>query len=285
MTLLNIIKVTFGIFIVSLVLTVSAWAQHIPLDGQPNFRDLGGMKTSDGHRIKQGLLFRSGEINKLSEADIAVIKELKLSKVIDFRSTKEINTRGQNMLPESVNYTHIAIDGEALWTKEFAQFFKGNLKAIPPDLLSQFNQWTVTNASEQFTAFFQELEASSGPLLYHCTHGKDRTGMATVLLLVTLGVPLETAREDYLRSNTYRDEVNKKELAYIRANLAKRMKIDPKDVDISHLKAAYYVSSGDFDAFIDAIKAKSGSVEAYLRNHLKITNEIRDALRFKYLEK
>ena len=74
--------------------------RHVKLDGQPNFRDLGGYATTDGRRIKRGQIYRSGQLSTLSEQDLATLEKLKIRTVVDLRGTSEVQTRGKDRLPE-----------------------------------------------------------------------------------------------------------------------------------------------------------------------------------------
>jgi protein-tyrosine phosphatase len=60
--------------------------RHVPLSGQPNFRDLGGYETADGRRVKWGRVYRSGELSQLSEDDVAKLGDLGIKTVVDLRS-------------------------------------------------------------------------------------------------------------------------------------------------------------------------------------------------------
>ena len=64
-----------------------------------NARDLGGYSTTDGRRIKPGLLFRSNTLHRLSDADVAVLGDLNLACVIDFRHAHEKQLVGPDLLP------------------------------------------------------------------------------------------------------------------------------------------------------------------------------------------
>ena len=76
--------------------------RHIALDGQSNFRDLGGYKTADGHSVKWGQVYRSGELPKLSDADLERLEELKINTVVSFLTEAEIKRDGPDRLPVGV---------------------------------------------------------------------------------------------------------------------------------------------------------------------------------------
>lgn len=76
--------------------------RHVALDGQPNFRDVGGYETTDGRTVKWGEVYRSGELPRLSDEDVAKLEELDIRTVVSFLTEKEIEARGPDRLPEGV---------------------------------------------------------------------------------------------------------------------------------------------------------------------------------------
>lgn len=75
--------------------------RHISLEGQSNFRDIGGYKTTDGRTVKWGEVYRTGELPRLTDEDVAVLKKLDLQMVHNFLLEEEIAQRGQDRLPSS----------------------------------------------------------------------------------------------------------------------------------------------------------------------------------------
>ncbi len=181
----------------------AAHVRVLPLQGGRNFRDLGGYRTADGRTVKWGLLYRSGQMHDLTPADYATLQRLGIRTVCDFRDTRERTAEptlwpaGQKPKVLSDDY---ALDMSAMkipgdpgtWTHE--QVVTA-MTATYPKLLEQFNG--------QYRRMFAELLAGDVPLAFHCTAGKDRTGVAAALLLTALGVPRATIIDDYLLSNQH----------------------------------------------------------------------------------
>ncbi|KTT95243.1 protein tyrosine phosphatase, partial [Sphingomonas yabuuchiae] len=175
----------------------------LPLQGGRNFRDLGGYRTADGRTVKWGLLYRSGQMHDLTPADYVTLQKLGIRTVCDFRDTAE-RTREPTLWPAGqrpkVLSDDYALDMSAMrlpgdpstWTHE--QVVTA-MTATYPKLLDQFNG--------QYRRMFAELLAGDVPLAFHCTAGKDRTGVAAALLLTALGVPRATIIDDYLLSNEH----------------------------------------------------------------------------------
>ena len=183
--------------------TAPAHTRVLPLQGGRNFRDLGGYRTADGRTVKWGLLYRSGQMHDLTPADYVTLQKLGIRTVCDFRDTRERTTEptlwpaGQTPKVLSDDYaldmSAMKIPGDpASWTHE--QVVTA-MSATYPKLLDQFNG--------QYRRMFAGLLAGDVPLAFHCTAGKDRTGVAAALLLTALGVPRATIVDDYLLSNRH----------------------------------------------------------------------------------
>ncbi len=180
-----------------------AHTRVLPLQGGRNFRDLGGYRTGDGRTVKWGLLYRSGQMHDLTPADYAYLQKLGIRTVCDFRDTAE-RTREPTLWPAgqrpkvlsddyALDMSAMKIPGDpSTWTQR--QVVTA-MTATYPKLLDQFNG--------QYRRMFAELLAGDVPLAFHCTAGKDRTGVAAALLLTALGVPRATIIDDYLLSNEH----------------------------------------------------------------------------------
>ena len=164
--------------------------------GGRNFRTLGDCATTEGRQVLRGRAFRSGHPGAMAEELRAEVAGLGLRTVVTLQTQQEIDLLGDpvhELLPE-VHWEHIPIGD---------RWFKGN-NLFPGDTASQgaFYVSMVRDYPEEWTRFlrlFGDPERYS--ILYHCTAGRDRTGVATVLLLETLRVPRDHIVDDYLLSN------------------------------------------------------------------------------------
>jgi len=134
-------------------------------------------------------------------------------------------------------------------------------------------------------AYSSHLAPISRPLVFHCSHGIHRTGTAAAILLSVLGVPWETVREDYLLSNTYRKDEIEHRLTQLRDLYAENNGIAPEDVDTTNMDAFYILQGAYIDAALEQAVADYGSMEAYVRDGLGITDEEVEQLRSQLLEK
>jgi protein-tyrosine phosphatase len=161
--------------------------------GGRNFRTIGDWVNLEGRRMPRGRVFRSGHLGTLAEDLRTEVAALGLRTVVTLQTRQEIEILGDPiaaLLPEA-RWEHIPIGDR--W------FQKGSL--LPDDTSSQgaFYVAMVRDHAEEWTRLFAEAERYS--ILYHCTAGRDRTGVATLLLLETLRVPRTEIVADYLISN------------------------------------------------------------------------------------
>ena len=143
----------------------------------------------------------------------------------------------------------------------------------------------MINKTDVYSAFIRELaDPENCPLVFHCTAGKDRAGIGAAIVLTLLGVPWDTVRNDYLLSNFYRKEENERDLEKIRGDIAKQKGIPPEQVDMTTYEAMFLVKPEYLEAARDEAVRRYGSMDAYLRNGLGISDEMIDKLRSELLE-
>ena len=182
------------------------------LRGAPNARDLGGLPTMDGRTIRPGLLLRSGELAGITEPDAQTLTEYPLRTVVDFRTDLEREQKPDRVLP-GVQYVHCPIVQQAAagLTREehadpyaavvaHAKAMAGRERTFMCELYRSLVMQAFSIA--HYRQFFALLLAQTdGALLYHCTAGKDRVGVGTMLLLTALGVDWPVIVENYLITN------------------------------------------------------------------------------------
>jgi protein-tyrosine phosphatase len=256
--------------------------RHVPLDGQSNFRDLGGYQTADGREVKWGEVFRSGELPRLSDADVDRLDALGVRSVVNFLTPAEIEQRGEDRLPDGVREIEAPIAGAgddlALLVLEARK--TGDFSGIPPELNADIHRILITEAEEEYATLLRAVaDPANRPLVFHCSHGVHRTGTAAAILLSVLGVPWETVRDDYLLSNHYRaDEIDRR-LAELRALAAESQGVPPDAVDTTNMEAFYRLQGAYIDASLEEAVHQHGSMEAYAREGLGLTEAEIEALR------
>lgn len=167
----------------------------LPMSGAYNMRDLGGYRTVYGKHVKWKTLYRSDDMNKLTKIDLDYLTLLPLRTVIDFRGEAESEAAADH-LPQTVS-KHIPLHIEAGDMKYMAHFDMNNLSGTMQEVYA----FIIRNMQDVYKKFFCILlEKEDAPFLFHCSAGKDRTGIAAALLLSVLGVDRETIMEDYMLS-------------------------------------------------------------------------------------
>ncbi len=263
--------------------------RHIELDGQPNFRDLGGYKTIDGKTVKWGQVYRSGELPRLTNEDVMILESLGIKTVISFLSQPEIDAKGEDRLPEGIKEISIPIDTEdgtgGLAKEILIARQTGDFSNVPVEINPEIHKLLINIANKEYAQLLREvLDSSNRPMVFHCSHGIHRTGTATALLLTILGVPWETIREDYLLSNLSRKEEVDHRLVQLRKLAAKNQGITPDEVDMTNTNAFYILESEYIDAALDEAIEKYGSMDNYIKDGLGITDEEIQKLKDSLLE-
>jgi protein-tyrosine phosphatase len=260
--------------------------RHIPLDGQPNFRDLGGYRTADGKTVRRGMVFRSGELARLSDDDVARLEQLGIRTVVSFLTDKETEAVGRDRLPDGVREVAQPIESDGgLAAKVLKARQTADFSEVPVELNIDLHRVLVREAREQYAALLREILAQpERSLTFHCSHGVHRTGVASAVLLWGLGVPWEAVRQDYLLSNDCRSEEIEKRFGQLRAQAAKLRGIPPEQVDMTNIEAFYRLEGSYIDAARDEIIKRYGSIDGYLRKGLGLTADEIRRLRDQLLE-
>ena len=261
---------------------------QVTLEGQPNFRDIGGYQTSDGRTVKKGLVYRSGELPRLTDQDVQKLDELGIKTVVNFLTLSEIESKGRDRLPEGVKEIPMPMEtgnmGDLAETVKYARA-TGDFTEVPPELNAEIHRMAIDQGREYYAELLRELaRPESKPLVFHCSHGVHRTGTAAAILLSALGVPWETVREDYMLSNTYRAEEIDRRLGQLREKAAETFLIEPEEVDMTNIRAFYILEPEYIDASLDEAVKQYGSMENYIREGLGVDEEVVQSLREQLLE-
>ncbi len=255
--------------------------RRLDFTGAKNFRDLGGYRTVDGRAVIWGILYRSDQLQKLTNADLNYLTALVLDRIIDFRAAHE-KEEAPDRIPSNSDIRIVEIpildSSTEVWRDTHDQLIKDNLKNIDSvKSMIETNIELATRFTPQMRQFVHELFSASGrPVLFHCAAGKDRTGFAAAILLRILGVPLEVVMEDYLLSNQYYLSAHSWSLFLIRLMKGKRFS--------NVVKGFLEVRPAYLCAAFEAIDREFGSFEKYVHNGLGLTEQDIKHLRNLYLE-
>ena len=248
----------------------------LPRPSVDNLRDLGGRPGHQGRPLKRGLLFRSAELSCCTPEDKAFLEELGIRLVVDFRDLDEREAR-PDRLPAGALYRHLpALPLD--WAYQDVPYAPMLARLFRTDLFRFFLTFYRILANSEETAaayaeFFRLLLAGEGPVLWHCTQGKDRAGVAAILLHTALGVDWEGCLEDYFLTNEMILPVLQPQLDACR---------DPEDV--RQLKLLNLVQRDCIEGWREQLDRKWGGLEAYLHAGLGLTAADLDRLRELYLD-
>lgn len=249
-------------------------AQHMPVDrprslplqGASNFRDLGGYPARDGRSVRWRQLFRSDHLAELTAADRERLRHLGLERVIDFRGRDERSAAPYELPGVALH----ALSIEPMVGQRLAELIAAGNR---PDarlarmLMKELYRALVNDQAPRFAEFFEHLLDARGPVAFHCTAGKDRTGLAAALVLMALGVPRDTVRHDYLLTNT----------------LFKPPRL-PTDEALAEAAAVVWRVERDFlDEALRAIDDDHGGIERYLDRRLGLGAAAQARLAERYL--
>lgn len=255
----------------------------LPLKSVFNTRDLGGMLTNDGRSILPYQLIRSGELYHLSAEDASILqKEYHLATVLDFRTEEEKSQKPDTVI-EGVTYVKNPIFEESMLgiTREMSPMdMLLHLGENPDVYMMNLYQKIVLdrNAQYYYARFFQHLidNDEGHAILWHCSVGKDRVGIATMLLLYALGVPRGEIMDDYMRTNTCQS----KDMEYLCRLMESR---DVPENTIEKFKAVMSAKECYLQSAINTIEAEYGSMEQYLRHAMCLTASNLSKLKKRYL--
>ncbi|WP_231402480.1 tyrosine-protein phosphatase [Caenimonas aquaedulcis] len=233
------------------------------LDNPPNFRDLAA-HVSGGPR--PGVLFRSDHLGGLSEGDARQIQALGIRRVLDFRGVDE-RTSAACSLP-GVQVHSLAIEPSIVQTLHGLLGAGHRLtEAEVVGHMCDTYRGFIRGSTHRFAEFFGMLLESDEPTVFHCTAGKDRTGVAAALILHSLGVSRDDVMRDYLLTNE---------------------RLKPFSITgwvlPSHVAQVLYRVQPEFlQAAYDVIDADYGGMDSYLREGLRLGDAERARLKALYL--
>ncbi|MFB7539614.1 tyrosine-protein phosphatase [Streptomyces zaomyceticus] len=260
----------------------------IPATSVANLRDLGGLPLGAGRSVRPGLVLRSAHLDRLDPAEPAVAR-LGIRTVVDLRTDTERGARpdrlpkGARLLVADVLADHLAISGlppaarlkELLSDPALAEehLGGGQVRSAFARTYRTFVSGDAARAS--YRALLAELGArNAGPLLFHCSAGKDRTGWAATVVLSLLGADEETVREEYLSVNR---AVRQAFAPMIEGFITQGGNPDLA-LDLIGVLPEY------LDAALDEVAVRHGSMEKYVREGLGVPDEVTARMRARLTE-
>lgn len=289
----QLIKISFLIIISSCVFSCKTQSFSAPEYGVlktekqleikkvTNFRTIGNIKNVDGRILKQGKFYRSAHLHKLKKRSFKTFENLGIKEIIDLRNSKEISQR-PDVIPQNVdlkNYSAFEDEGDQL-DQAKKLVLKGKVKGTDADQrMLDFYKTYATENPEIIKKIIHEILDSEDPVLYHCTAGKDRTGIITALILTILKFDTATINNDYLLSNNYRQKMVQKRL-----HLANDLHFIYPKMDLNVIEKLSWVEKDYLKATFLEINKKYGSIDIYIHQNLGISENKRNEyiLKFTY---
>ena len=257
-----------GIATISHAQIADSLQRKIVLQGAQNFRDLGGYKSVDGKQVRWGQIYRSADISKLTDQDLKQLENLHLSLVCDLRGPSEIKN-SPDRLPVGARYINLPAGSENLPSS--ISYGKLNTDSL---MRSMYSNVTFLQAKYK-PMFAQLLELpEEKAMMFHCTAGKDRTGLAAALVLSALGVDENTILADYQATNYYWKSTQEK--------MTKMMV--QSGMPEEKAKAMLAANRSYMETFLSTIKKQYGSMDAFLAQELGLDSANRLKLKKRYLE-
>jgi protein-tyrosine phosphatase len=239
------------------------------LQGATNFRDLGGYPGQDGRPLRWRRLFRSDHLGDLTDADRAAMRALGITRAFDFRGEQEraatpyaldgLRQHALSIEPTvAQNMTALIEAGEPLTAERVTELMVSLYRRLVDEEAGRYAEW------------FGHLLEDDSPLVFHCTAGKDRTGVAAALVLLALGVSREVVEHDYLFTNQ----------VYRRPHAAGSSGLLPEEA----LQVLWTVQPRFLNAAFEGIEATPGGLDGYFTQRLKLGPAARARLHQMYLE-
>ncbi|MFC4603645.1 tyrosine-protein phosphatase [Rhodococcus kronopolitis] len=202
----------------------------VRLEAARNFRDVGGYTTTDGRKVREGLVYRSNKLSTLTDADQAKLTAANLTLDVDLRNAGE-RKEAPDRIPAGVRYQVADVVGidSGVWFHESVPVTLGRAMidaavSGSSDIGQSIGYPFMVSYHGSDIAFADLLKAiaqnDTGATVFHCSAGKDRTGWATAVLLTLLGVPRDMVSADFMASNTYLGRTDAVDLSWLDAAFA-----------------------------------------------------------------
>lgn len=259
--------------------TQQGTSRAIPFERINNVRDLGGIPVAGGRVVKSGLFFRGSALAALSPRDKrTLVLSMGVRHVVDVRCGWEREAKPDVELPGvknhfipfydlkivGIDYTH-PTDGTKVVGKDVAcepsHFYR-----------SMTNRLTVGQMAKALSVMFNAAQLGE-PTYVHCSGGKDRAGVMSLLVLTVLGASKQDILDDYVLTNIDRE----KNIEPIYQRFLRLC--DGDEQKAREVTDAHRALPENLDTFYGAIAESYGSMDDFIRNQLHISDALRDQLR------
>ncbi|MFF3503922.1 tyrosine-protein phosphatase [Streptomyces sp. NPDC003247] len=263
--------------------------QQIPstepeLAGVRNFRDVGGLPTVDGRRVRHGVLFRSGHLAHASDEDTVFLSSLGLHTVFDFRNAADQKLEGPDVELPGVRNVNLPLSDPADGAEFWRMVRDGDIEQLrailadgrAADRMIVSYRTIIKERTAEHSQVVHALAEDSVPALMHCAAGKDRAGLSIAVTLLAVGVEREAILDDYLKSN-----------ATHRRYKVRRSSTSPSaySPEVMELLSPLFDARAEYlSAAFETVEETWGGVDAYLEQGLGLTPATRERLRERLLD-
>ncbi len=251
-------------------------AAVLPLTGAMNCRDLGGYPTSEGQLIRTNAIFRSDRLSHLTEDDQEELASYGIRTVVDFRTSAEAHRDVSRLWPTVTTHAPLPIGDEIAQQTEFIDRIRsGEITSISVADVADSYIEMLSDSGHQFVSFLEiAADVDCWPLLFHCTAGKDRTGVAAALILELCGVERNLVLDDYELTNALRSERRIEQL---------KPSLHQAGVDIEAIRPALSAPRSAMDQTLTYLDTNHDGVEQFLLRNLGVHSDTIAALRINLL--
>jgi protein-tyrosine phosphatase len=242
------------------------FTRHVPLQGASNFRDLGGYAGHGGRTVRWRRLFRSDHLAGLTPDDHATLATLGVARSFDFRGVHERAEKAY-VVPDLAQHSLAIEPTVAERLRSWAQSGHAVTPAVVAGMMQDLYRSLINEQALRYREFFGHLLASDAPAVFHCTAGKDRTGVAAALLLLALGVDRDTVEADFLLTNRH-----------YRAPM-----VASAEIPAEAMAVMWQVQADFLHAALEAIERDQGGIDRYLQERMDLGPTARAALAERYL--
>jgi protein-tyrosine phosphatase len=249
-----------------------AGRRHVEFEACFNFRDLGGYETADGRTVRWNVLYRSDTLHRFTASDLDTFNSLGLRTVIDLRSATEIDDYGRlEGADDELTWHHVPMLDKVKLAPRDDQ---DSPPLVPtPMAPGEGYVYIVETFGDSVASVFSLLAGDALPAVFHCTAGKDRTGIVAAMLLDVLGVDDEIIASDYVLTELARPRT----AAWIEENepafAAWMAQVPPEHRVVTH---------DMITGFLAGLRSKYGSPAEFLLEH-GVTHDQLDTLRSRLL--
>ncbi len=246
------------------------------IEGTLNFRDIGGYATSSGATVRTGLVYRSDSLAEIDDGGWEKIRDLGIREIFDLRHDFELSQAPYDV-PDGIASTRVAIGPREAEARDVIELLRsGGEDDFGIDYMIEMYRKLFEEHAGAFGALLTHLaDARRLPAVYHCTAGKDRTGIATALILSVLGVARETILDDYELSNEYR---------FARRMAVIRPRLEEAGIDFERVKPYLMAPRPALEAALMSVDLEYGGVEGFLTKRAGVAPDSIGEIRTNLLE-